>query len=167
MAKEKAMEHIIVGLVLFLFVLSAWAGIVEELANRDWKLQSFGLVGKEVPLIPETEITLQFDERNEIKGFGGCNLYFATYSAKADGTLFIEDLAHTERACLIPEGVMNQEKEYINALGNASVFEIEQNRLRLFSEDGKNVLHFVEISDLVAVSPKGNLATTWGRIKRF
>ena len=116
---------------------------VTELLNKQWNLQSFGKIGEEASLLPDTEITLQFSEDGEVQGLGGCNSYSGTYEAKNDGSISIHDLAWTERACLSPAGVMEQELLYLNALGNASAFEIESNRLRLFYEDRQSVLNFV------------------------
>ena len=116
---------------------------VTELLNKQWKLQSFGKIGQEKSLLPDTEITLRFGEGHEVEGGGGCNSYFGTYEATEDGAVSIRDLTWTEMACASPVGLMEQEMRVLNALGDVSAFEIRPDYLRLFYEDGQSVLTFV------------------------
>ena len=90
------MRLTIVALIVSLLATSAWAGTVEELANKKWKLQSFGPIGKETPLIPGTKITLEFELHGQFgfiaKGFGGCNSYGGFCEEREDGTLSVRDI---------------------------------------------------------------------------
>ena len=166
-------------LLMFLLATSAWAGTVKELKNKEWKLQSFGQIGKEAPLIPGTNITIWFDKEQSswgrlwfnLEGFSGCNWYYGFYEAKEDGTLSVRVDMFTLKPRLDPR-VGKQEDQYLRALGffkpdNVSAFEIKQKRLqtclRLFYDDKTGVLNFVDI--ILAVEPKSKLPTTWGRIK--
>ncbi len=107
-----------------------------------WTLESFGKIGQEQPLIPDTEITIQFDEEKKVGGSSGCNQYFGSYETKEDGTLTFGALAMTEMACLSPEGVMDQEQQYLEALSEVSTYDVEQKRLRLFYDEGQSVLDY-------------------------
>ena len=131
---------------------------VTELPNNLWALTSFGKIGQEEPFLMDTEITLQFREDSRVEGMGGCNGYIGTYEASYDGLIAISVLGWTDRACFSPEGVMEQETLYFEALGNVLAFEIQSGRLRLFYNDGESVLNFVSL-------PTGVRGCTWGEIK--
>ncbi len=136
----------------FLFILCILTtGVLTSSCNEDdviitellqtWTLQSFGKIGDEQALIQDTEITLEFDDEHKIRG-NACNYYFGTYEAKNDGTTSFKQLAMTEMACLSPEGTMNQESQYLEALSHVSAYEVEQDRLHLFYNEGQSVLNY-------------------------
>ena len=165
---------ILIGLALVCTISpKVQAGIVEDLQNREWRLQSFGPIGKEVPVIPNTELTIEFVINSErfpgndisVEGFSGCNIYFGFYDAKGDGSLSFQEFSGTLASCR-PQ-TEKQENAYLTALGKVSAFEIEAGHLRLFYDDGESALNFVDPSIIsTAVSPKQKLATSWGTIKR-
>ncbi len=113
--------------------------IVELL--RTWTLESFGTIGDEQPVLQNTEILLEFDDTNKIQGIA-CNHYFGTYEADDDGTIFSKQIAMTEMTCTTPEGIMEQETNYIEALVGVSSYEVVQERLRLYYDDGQSVLNY-------------------------
>lgn len=123
-------------------VLGACAGsrAVQELVGKEWVLQSYGVIGAEKTIIPNTEITLSFSSDNRIYGSAGCNRYFSAYEAGRNNTLSIRNIGATKMWCGGP--VMDQEERYFEALGKTSTFTIEEYRLRLFSDNGERVLHF-------------------------
>ena len=133
-------------------------GEIAELIGVEWSLNLFGTVGEEITLLPGSEISMQFLPDNRIEGSSGCNSYFATYGADPAGNLLISDLVFTERACLSPEGVMDQETRYLQALGSAAAFTLEGERLILFYDSRLGALHFAvpqkttpsfEVADLI------------------
>ena len=95
------------------------------LANTSWVLVS--LNGND--LIEDTAITLVFTETH-LGGQMGCNGYGGSpdtgkYISKADGTFQLGDLfTVTVQLCSEPEGIMEQEAEYIETLMAASQYQI-------------------------------------------
>jgi heat shock protein HslJ len=106
------------------------------LPGTEWVLTS--LSGK-AP-IEGTEITLSFGEET-LEGSAGCNTYGASYTATEDG-LRLTDLYWTEMGCLEPEGVLDQELAYLNALNTVSGYRVDGGRLALFDEAGTQLLVF-------------------------
>jgi heat shock protein HslJ len=107
-----------------------------ELAGSSWEAISVNN-GQEavVSLIIGTEITAIFDEDGNLSGSGGCNQYSAQYEA-TDDAISIGAIAATERACLDPDGVMDQEQAYFAALERADTWSVESGRLEFRDESG-------------------------------
>ena len=118
-------------------VLTACTGGGDSLDGTSWKLESLNGQG----LIDGTEITITF-ENGEIDGVGGCNNYGGGYESSGSdlsfGMMFM-----TEMACMDPEGVMQQESEYMVRLGTASSYSITGDRLEIFDGSGAAILVFV------------------------
>lgn len=112
----------------------------QALKDSKWRLESFGPLGEVKIISSNTKITLQFGDDNNLNGTGGCNFYFGSYQVGEDNTLSIGKIASTEMWC---EGRMEQEQKYLSTLENASSFVVEENRLQLLYNNGKNVLNFV------------------------
>lgn len=78
----------------------------------------------------------------------GCNGYGGSpdggkYRAASDGTLtLILPLAVTVQICTEPEGIMEQEAAYIEALKNAAKFRLVDNRLEIDIGAGETILIF-------------------------
>jgi len=114
-----------------------------ELAGTEWDLIS--LDGK--VLIEGTAITLNFADEY-LGGEMDCNLYGGSpdggkYRAAGDGTLtLILPLAVTVQLCTEPEGIMEQEAAYIEALMNTTNFRTVDNHLEIDDEDGEIILIF-------------------------
>ena len=113
------------------------------LGGTQWHLQSFGPLGEENSLLSGTGITIDFGKDGQLHGSGGCNSYFGTFAIDEDGALSIGRLASTEMACLSPEGVMDQEMQFLKALPDVSTFTIEQEILTLLSDDGQQTFHLI------------------------
>lgn len=83
-----------------------------------------------------TTITLAFEE-GILTGSAGCNTYgggpdSGPYLATTDGRLTITQTAFTLMACLEPEGIMEQETAYIEALQQAATYRIINGHLEIF-----------------------------------
>lgn len=107
-------------------LLTACAGAVpsaDPLNGSAWVLFAY----RKTSPIPGTTITAAFED-GEIRGSGGCNSYFGSYSIEGS-TLTIDGLGWTEMACLNPDGVMDQEQVVLGYLGDAETFELEDGRL--------------------------------------
>lgn len=98
--------------------------------------------GGVVSVIQGTEITAYFGEDGQLTGSAGCNNYSAGYEIDGD-QIKIGPAAATRMACGEPEGIMEQEAEYLAALENASIFRIEnQERLILEGPDGSRMVDY-------------------------
>jgi peptidyl-Lys metalloendopeptidase len=106
------------------------------LPGTEWVLTS--LTGN-TP-IEGTQITLSFGE-GSLEGSGGCNTYGGSYTATGD-SLRLNELYWTEMACLEPEGILDQEMVYLNALNTATSYRVDAGRLELYDEAGTQILVF-------------------------
>jgi heat shock protein HslJ len=93
--------------------------------------------------LPGTTITMEFGEEDRVAGSSGCNSYSTTYAVDGNNLTFGEQMASTLMACLEP--VMEQEREYLQALANTATFEVQDDVLVLFNADGEEVTSFVVI----------------------
>jgi heat shock protein HslJ len=113
-----------------------------NLIGTEWVLTS--LNGNS--LIEGTSITLKFDQAF-LSGSAGCNGYgggrdSGRYVATDDGTLTIPQIAVTVQLCLGPEGIMEQEAAYIEALRSAAAYRVIDDRLEVDDATGETVLVF-------------------------
>jgi heat shock protein HslJ len=106
------------------------------LLDTEWVLTS--LTGK--ALIEDTQITLSFGE-GSLEGSAGCNTYGGSYTA-TEGSLRLSDLYWTEMGCLEPEGILDQEMAYLNALNTVASYRVDAGRLELYDEAGTQILVF-------------------------
>ena len=113
-----------------------------DLAGTEWVLTS--LNGEE-PL-EGTEITLKFEE-TYLSGSMGCNNYgggrdSGKYAATDRGALAVLQLAVTVQLCSEPEGIMEQEEAYIEALRSAETYRVVDDRLEIADASGATTLVF-------------------------
>ena len=100
-------------------------------------------------------ITLRFGETS-LEGSGGCNTYGGSYTA-SEGSLRLSDLYWTEMACMEPQGIMEQEQAYFEALNTATRYQtdrtpVDGDRLELYDEAGRQILVFVAAGGLRSAS---------------
>jgi heat shock protein HslJ len=113
------------------------------LEGTEWMLISLNGEG----LIEGTEIALNFEEEF-LGGFMGCNRYgggpdSGKYIATDDGTLTIpHQIAVTVQLCSTPEGVMEQETAYIEALRSAASYRVVDDRREIYNAAGETTLAF-------------------------
>jgi len=129
-------KKLVIGMltILALPVLLAGCGRPEPSASLDgtqWVLTS---LNGSSPL-EGTEITLAFDD-GEASGSAGCNSYFGPYTVDGTGGLTFQGLANTEMACLEPEGIMEQETEYLQILRAATRFSVADGQLEILADGG-------------------------------
>jgi heat shock protein HslJ len=77
----------------------------------------------------------------------GCNGYgggrdSGKYIVTDDGSLKIPQLAVTLQLCVEPKGIMEQEAAYIEALRNAAVYRVMDDRLEITNAAGETTLVF-------------------------
>jgi heat shock protein HslJ len=85
-----------------------------------------------------TEVTAVFGEDGTLAGTAGCNTYRATYEIDGAAITIGEPVA-TEKACTMPEGVMEQEQAYLAALPRAASYRVEGPKLSLLTAEGTYV----------------------------
>ncbi len=114
------------------------------LAGSKWDVISYNNGNQAVvSLILGTEITAQFGEDGTLSGFGGCNNYSAPYEADGEN-ITIGLAAATMMFCETPEGVMEQEAQYLAALATAVTYRIDGPRMEMRDADGAMVANFQE-----------------------
>jgi heat shock protein HslJ len=114
----------------------------QPLVGTNWVLTSYLVGGDAVAgVLPDVEVTAVFDEEGNLTGSAGCNTYSATYTA-SNGMLTLTPAVSTKMACTTPEGVMDQESFYLNALGSIVFYQIRANSLDLLDANGNALLSF-------------------------
>lgn len=115
-----------------------------DLSGTQWNLISYGEPGSESEVLKETQITLQFDQEGQAGGSGGCNTFGAQYEI-SNGSISFTVIMSTEMACL-GEGVMDQETAYYQALNSTGAFKISNRELKIWYNDGQEVLNFMSMN---------------------
>ena len=70
-----------------------------------------------------------------LSGSGGCNRFTGTYETEGD-QISIGPAAATRMLCNEPEGIMDQEQQYFEAMERARTFSLTPEKLELRDEDG-------------------------------
>lgn len=126
-----------------------------ELEGMRWVLVSYlNAAGETVDALADREVTAEFGiEAGRMGGNAGCNTYFAGYTV--DGAnLTISEAGSTMMACE-PVEVMQQEAEFLAALGSAATFVIDGDRLQIANAAGATALTFR------GTKPTGLTGTNW------
>ncbi|MDL2264636.1 META domain-containing protein, partial [Synergistaceae bacterium OttesenSCG-928-I11] len=120
-------------LAILVFAGMAWAN---NLADTAWNVTGFNN-GKQAVTSPiaGTEITAHFGEDGRLYGTSGCNDYTTSYSTDGNRISF-RPAAATRKFCTLPDGVMQQESAYLDALESAATWQIRGDTLELFAKDG-------------------------------
>ena len=89
-----------------------------------------------------TQITAVFGEDGVLTGNAGCNDYSAPYEADDQGNISIGPAITTFKECSEPEGVMEQEQQYLAALGTAATYRMEGDTMEMRTAEGARVASF-------------------------
>ena len=116
--------------------LATYKAETQDLSGTSWDAVGYNN-GKQavVSILGGTTITATFNKDGSLTGNAGCNNYNGTYSVSGN-QITIGPLASTRKFCNTPEGVMDQESQYLAALGTAATYQIEGNTLELRTKDG-------------------------------
>ena len=107
-----------------------------EFEDIQWKLKAYGTPGSLQPVQGNNDIILNFESKEkQINGSGGCNSYFGSYNLDSNCSLKITELGATERACLDP-ALMQQEQNYFNILQGAESLQVEGEELHISGSSG-------------------------------
>ncbi len=82
-----------------------------------------------------TKITATFSEDGKLSGSAGCNTYSAGFTLN-QGSIKIAQPVATRMACVKPEGVAEQEHDYLASLPSAASYRIEGSRMTLLTAAG-------------------------------
>jgi heat shock protein HslJ len=106
-----------------------------EVDETVWQLM---FINGESPIV-ESSITLRFQD-GRMEGSSGCNTYGGDYTLGDDGAFQAGPIEVTEMACLDPQGVMDQEDNYLRILQMANKLVREEDELTI--EGGGDTLEF-------------------------
>jgi heat shock protein HslJ len=106
-----------------------------DLAGTSWIVTGYNNGNQAVvSALAGTELTVMFGDDGRISGSAGCNNFFGPYT-QADGTIDIGPLASTLKACSDPDGVMDQEMQFLEALQQAATYTLDADKLDLRTSD--------------------------------
>ena len=123
--------------ILVLLLLSSMIGLAScnygsSIENTDWVLQSYGEFGNLKDVLTDTEITAEFvSSEGTVEGSAGCNSYSGSYEVKDSQLSIPGPIAATEMYCMEPEGVMEQERQYLEILQAAESYSVEDGELQI------------------------------------
>jgi len=142
------MKRILIAVMLSIFTiigLAACGAPNTMLEDTKWFLRTYGEQDNLTAIIEGTEITAMFNSaEGKVGGSGGCNTYFARYEVEGS-TLSIIEMAFTEMACISPNGVMEQEQEFLLLFASAQSFQANDTTLTIFCSGGQQ-LYFTTAS---------------------
>ena len=108
----------------------------------EWDATSIRTPDAVASLVPGSEITATFARDGTLTGSAGCNRYSAVYTTDG-GSITIEPPGLTRMACKEPDGVMEQERAYTEALPRAASYTVEGQMLTLLAADGTIIATYV------------------------
>ena len=106
---------------------------ISQLIGAKWVAEDIDGGG----VIDDVQSTMEFTEEHRVAGRGGCNPYSG--NVQIDGPkLKIEQVISTKMACA--PALMDQETRFLQALEAARTFELQDTKLRIRDESGKQRL---------------------------
>ena len=117
-------------------VLATFAAQPSGLAGTDWQVTGYNN-GKQavVSVLAGTTLTMSFDDAGRASGSAGCNQFTASY-AQDGGQVTFGTAAATRRMCARPDGIMEQEVQFLKALETAATGRFEGDSLELRTATG-------------------------------
>ncbi len=121
-----------------LFMLAEDAGVMSfvaaspiALAGTSWRVMGVndGRQAVTSPIIGTT-VTLNFGVDGQVTGSAGCNSYFGPYQTEGD-QIRVGPLGSTRKMCVRPEGIMEQEAQFLAALQAGTTFRVTGDRLNI------------------------------------
>ena len=116
--------------------LATFTAQSSSLVGTSWHVTGYNN-GKQavVSVIIGSELTADFKEDGRLGGSAGCNGYAATFTSSGK-SIKISQAATTRKMCEQPEGLMEQEAQYLKALSTAATYRLDGNRLELRTTAG-------------------------------
>lgn len=112
------------------------------LKNSSWRLERWERQGSLVTLVPQTEVSLKFEDE-QVNGSSGCNRFSGSFKLVND-KITLGTLEATQRGC--EAVVMNQESQFLSALQsvNRIASDASGNLVVFYALDGEEgSLYFV------------------------
>jgi heat shock protein HslJ len=116
--------------------LATFTAQSQSLEGSSWQTISYNN-GKQAvtSVLIGSELTADFGTDGKLSGSAGCNNYNGGYVVDGE-KITIGPLASTMKMCNEPEGVMDQESQFLAAMQSAATYKIEGDRLELRTADG-------------------------------
>ena len=114
------------------------APIGGDLIGRTWGLvQRYQNRAAPIPTLPGAQITILFKEDGAYTGSAGCNTYNGTYTVASGGVLTLAPPVATKQVCGEPEGVMEQEADFLSLLPKVVQYSVDETgqALKLITSD--------------------------------
>ena len=112
------------------------------LVGKEWRLVLMGPIGTETGVVAGTNVSLRFSSDGRATGSTGCNSFGGSYSVRGD-TISFGAMISTRRACVDPRA-NRQEEQLLAAFDTARRFRLAANRLMIYYNGGRDVLHFTD-----------------------
>lgn len=118
-------------------VLATFAAQSQALAGTSWSVTGYNN-GRQavVSVLTGTNLSMAFGSDGKVGGSAGCNRYSAAYTLEGH-KLTIGPAAATRMMCAKPEGVMEQERQFLQALETVATARFEGDRLELRGAEGQ------------------------------
>ena len=146
----KMKKYLQVALLLVL-LLSSCSGnepnIEAQLQGKTWVLYTYN----DTQPIADHHPSLEFDA-GQISGTTGCNHYGGTYQIDGD-SIYFEGVFSTEMACLEPDGLMEQERIYLELLWVADQFQLTDHELTFYSASNPILVFEIQSDEPVSIEP--------------
>ncbi len=117
-------------------------GPSDPLLGTSWQVTGYFDGTGLVPVLDGTMLTAVFVDVG-VGGSAGCNQYSGRYSVNANN-LAIGPLTVSQSVCVEPEGIMEQEAAFVNALESASSFELEDIQLVIKDASGETLITAIQ-----------------------
>ena len=125
---------------LLAMILTA-CSTVESLDATSWGMTSYSdAQGNLTDILPDTIVTADF-QADQVSGNVTCNNYSGTYQTTGN-KIKIGPLATTMRMCVGPDGIMEQEADFLSAMEAAAQYEIKGDSLEMLDDQGATILVF-------------------------
>ena len=117
-------------------VVATFAPQAKTLAGTSWRVTGYNN-GKQAvaSVLQDTTLGFAFTNDGKVEGTAGCNRFTGTYASKG-AALSFGPLAATRMMCAKPEKIMEQEQQFLTALGTVATARFEGDRLELRAGDG-------------------------------
>lgn len=112
------------------------------LVGTSWTVSAYSTGEPELRTpIEGSGLIAEFGEDGNVSGSAGCNSYSGTYEISGE-TVEFGEMISTLMACIEPEGIMEQEADFFNAMKNAERFQLQGDLLVLFDSQGNRLVEF-------------------------
>jgi heat shock protein HslJ len=127
--------------IVFIFALAGvtCAEIKPTLENTDWQLQQY--LGSDGDIHKAMHPVDALFLKGRVSGKAACNRFSASYTISGEQLLIGQSIS-TRMYCAEPEGVMQLEQEFLQALKQVSRYQLKGKKLELQNSQGSLQLMF-------------------------